>query len=356
MEELKNYEVKIILGYDQIGQPIYTSMYTERYPEIEIVDCRVHQKNKEIILFQDVLENWVQSIRESVKPQSFNKYQSTVQLYLIPYIGHIDMRRLNAVLINQYLEDMSNNGRQNKEGLSESTLKMIVFVLKETFQYAYNHGMRNEGLGKIVIPKKHKTSFHLHILEEKDRKKLINYISNHPYPLYIGIGLSLCCGLRIGEICALQGKDIDFKKRTIHIHRTMQRIKVEDSHHKTSIIISSPKTKTSKRIIPLPQFVYELLKKINYQEEDYILSANENYIEPRRLSRHFKKLLKTLDIDDINYHSLRHSFASLCIESGMDDRTLSEILGHSSVNMTLNRYVHPHLKIKHEMMNKVIFK
>lgn len=98
-------------------------------------------------------------------------------------------------------------------------------------------------------------------MEEKDRKKLINYISNHPYPLYIGIRLSLCCGLRIGEICALQGKDINLKKRTIHIHRTMQRMKVEDSHHKTSIIISSPKTETSKRIIPLPQFIYELLKK-----------------------------------------------------------------------------------------------
>lgn len=356
MEELKNYEVKIILGYDQIGKPIYTSIYTERYPEVEIVDCRDLQKNKEVILFQDVLENWLQSIKESVKPQSFNKYQSTVHLYLMPYIGHKDIRILNAVFINQYLEEMSYSGRQNKKGLSESTLKTIAFVMKETFQYAYNHGVRNEFLGKIIIPKKHKTSFHLHILEEKDRKKLINYISNDPCPLYIGIGLSLCCGLRIGEICALQGKDIDLKKRTIHIHRTMQRIKVEDSQHKTTIIISSPKTKTSKRIIPLPQFIYKLIQKMNYQEEDYILSANQNYIEPRRLSRHFKKILKTLDIDDINYHSLRHTFASLCIESGMDDRTLSEILGHSSVNMTLNRYVHPHLKIKHEMMNKVIFK
>ncbi|MBS5113702.1 MAG: hypothetical protein KHZ15_13595 [Coprobacillus cateniformis] len=155
MEKSKNYEVKIILGYDQIGQPIYTSMYTERYPEIEIVDCRKHQKNNEIILFQDVLENWLQSIKESVKPQSFNKYQSTVYLYLIPYIGHKDMRILNAVLINQYLEEMSHSGRQNKEGLSESTLKMIVIVMKETFQYAYNHGIRNEILGKIIVPKKH---------------------------------------------------------------------------------------------------------------------------------------------------------------------------------------------------------
>lgn len=356
MEELKNYEVKIILGYDQVGKPIYTSIYTESYPEIEIVDCRNRQKNKDVILFQDVLEKWLESIRKSVKPQSFYKYQATIHLYLIPYIGHKDIRGLNAIQINQYLEEMSNSGRQNKEGLSESTLKMIVFVMKETFQYAYNYGIRNEVLGKIIIPKKHRTSVHLHILEERDRKKLINYIANNPCPLYIGIGLSLCCGLRIGEICALQGKDIDLKKRTIHIHRTMQRIKVEHCKNKTSIIISSPKTKTSKRIIPLPQFIYELIQKLNYQEDDYILSANQNYIEPRRLSRHFKKLLKTLDIDDINYHSLRHTFASLCIESGMDDRTLSEILGHSSVHITLNRYVHPHLKIKHEMMNKVIFK
>lgn len=354
MNELKNYEVRIILGYDQRNQPIYTSIYTEKYPEIEVIDC-YHQKN-EIVLFQDILENWLNSIRESVKPQSYYKYQSTINLYLIPYIGHIDIHTLNALVVNQFLEQMANSGRQNHKGLSESTLKMIVFVMKETFQYAYNYGIRSEILGKVIIPKKTQNTHYLHILEEQDRKKLIHYISDNICPIYIGIGLSLCCGLRIGEICALQGKDIDFKNRTIHIHRTMQRIKVEDNQQKTSIIISSPKTKTSKRIIPLPQLMYELIQNIKYQEEDYILSANQNYIEPRRLSRHFKKVLKILDIDDINYHSLRHTFASLCIESGMDDRTLSEILGHSSVNITLNRYVHPHLKIKHEMMNKVIFK
>lgn len=353
MNELKNYEVRIILGYDQRGQPIYTSIYTERYPEIEVVDC--HNKNNEIILFQDVLDNWLQSIKESVKLQSFYKYQTTINLYLIPYIGNKDIRGLNVLVINQFLEKMASSGRQDHEGLSESTLKMIVFIIKETFQYAYNYGIRSEILGKIVIPKKQQIQY-LHILEEQDRKKLIDYISNNICPIYIGIGLSLCCGIRIGEICALQGKDIDLKNRLIKIHRTMQRIKVEDNQQKTSIIISSPKTKTSKRIIPLPQFMYELIQNIKYKEEDYILSANHNYIEPRRLSRHFKKVLKTLEIDDINYHSLRHTFASLCIESGMDDRTLSEILGHSSVNITLNRYVHPHLKIKHEMMNKVIFK
>lgn len=353
MNELKNYEVRIILGYDQRGQPIYTSIYTEKYPEIEVIDC-YHKKN-EIILFQDVLDNWLQSIKESVKLQSFYKYQTTINLYLIPYIGNKDIRGLNVLVINQFLEKMASSGRQDHEGLSESTLKMIVFIIKETFQYAYNYGIRSEILGKIIIPKKQQIQY-LHILEEQDRKKLIDYISNNICPIYIGIGLSLCCGIRIGEICALQGKDIDLENRLIRIHRTMQRIKAEDNQHKTSIIISSPKTKTSKRIIPLPQFMYEVIQNIKYKEEDYILSANQNYIEPRRLSRHFKKILKTLDIDDINYHSLRHTFASLCIESGMDDRTLSEILGHANVNITLNRYVHPHLKIKHEMMNKVIFK
>lgn len=356
MSVSNNYEVRIILGYDQRGKPIYTSIYTERYPEIEIVNCHHSQKKIKKVLFEDVLERWLISIRESVKPQSFYKYQATVHLYLIPYMGKEDIKTVNALLINQFLEKMASSGRQNHEGLSESTLKMIVFIIKDAFKYAYYHGLREETIGKIIVPKKKQTSIHLNILQEKDRRKLIEYIFNHPYPLYIGIGLSLCCGLRIGEICALRGKNIDLENQYMSIDGTMQRIKVEDGQQKTSIVISTPKSKTSKRIVPIPHVMFELLQQIHYQEEDYILSASSNYIEPRRLSRHFKKLLRILEIEDINYHSLRHTFASLCIESGMDDRTLSEILGHSSVNMTLNRYVHPHLKIKHEMINKVDFK
>ena len=105
----------------------------------------------------------------------------------------------------------------------------------------------------------------------------------------------------------------------------------------------------------MPEIIIPILKTNNYHENDFILSGSQSWVEPRQLTRYFKKLLQKLEIRDTNFHTLRHTFASLCIASGMDDRTLSEILGHSSVNITMDRYVHPNLKMKHEMINKVDF-
>ncbi|MFQ6794281.1 site-specific integrase [Thomasclavelia sp.] len=353
-EKKKNYEIKIILGYDSNGKAIYTSVFTDSYPKVEILRCS-SDKLVEETQFKEAIEGWLSHIKNSVKPQSYNKYQSTARLYILPKLGNCDIRLLTAIDVNQFLEQMALSGRQDGKGLSKSSLKTVLFVIKETFQYAYNFGLRSEVLTNIVFPKKKEVEDKLHVLEKKDYQKMIDYIQDDPTPLNIGIAISLCCGLRIGELCALKKEDIDIDGRMIKVQHTLQRIKVSGAKTKTKIVISSPKSKTSIRVVPLPEVLVPLLTRALYFDNDFILSKNEKWIEPRRLSRYFKKLLQKLEIKDTNFHTLRHTFASLCIASGMDDRTLSEILGHSSVNITLDRYVHPNLKIKHEMMNKVNF-
>lgn len=353
-EKKKNYEIKIILGYDSQGKAIYTSVFTDTYPEVKILRCS-NDKLVEEVLFKDVCNGWLSYIKNSVKPQSFNKYQMTARLYILPALGQRDIKLLNTIEINRFLKQLATSGRQDGKGLSQSSLKTVLFVIKETFQYAYNLGMCNEVLSNVVFPKKKKANDKLYVLEKKDCQKIIDFVKDDPEPLNIGIALSLCCGLRIGELCALRKSDIDLDKRIINIQYTLQRIQVAKASSKTKIVISSPKSKTSKRIIPVPEIMMPILKSCNFHENNFILSNNEYWVEPRRLSRYFKKILNQLEIKDTNFHTLRHTFASLCIASGMDDRTLSEILGHSSVNITLDRYVHPNLKIKHEMINKVDF-
>lgn len=360
MEKTKrNYEIKISLGRDINGNTICTSVYTDIYPEVEILDCSSDTLIENVtinhVLFKDVINDWLRYIKGSVKLQSYNKYLASARLYIMPELGNRNLKSLDTIKINRFLEHLATSGRHDGNGLSESTLKTVLFIIKETFQYAYNFGLVNEIIHNIVLPKKKKSKDKRYVLEKKDYLKILDYIQEQPTSLNIGIGLSLCCGLRIGELCGLRKKDIDLENHIIKIHHTLQRIKVSDYDQKTRIILSTPKSKTSKRIIPMPEIIIPILKTNNYHENDFILSGSQSWVEPRQLTRYFKKLLQKLEIRDTNFHTLRHTFASLCIASGMDDRTLSEILGHSSVNITMDRYVHPNLKMKHEMINKVDF-
>ena len=351
---MRKYEIKIILGYSRDGTPISTSVFTDIYPEIEIVDLeKIDLIVEKSVNVEKVANIWLDSIKPSIKPQTFHKYQTIVNLYVIPYLGFYDIKKINEININRFLEKMSISGGNNKQGLSYSSLKTITYIVKKILKYSYNYGYRNIMIGDVIIPKKREKS-KIKVLDEKDSYKLITYLKSNPKYINIGLLFSICCGLRIGEVCTLKGEDIDYQKKILSIKHTMQRISIQDDNNKTKVVISSPKSQSSYRNVPIPNILIDVLKEIKYNDNDYVLTGdNKKFIEPRRLSKYFKNILKYLDIKDTNYHTLRHTFASMCIVSGMDDRTLSEILGHSSVNITLNRYVHPTMKTKQEMINKV---
>lgn len=172
-----------------------------------------------------------------------------------------------------------------------------------------------------------------------------------------GIYFCLYTGLRIGELCALQWKNIDLENKKIYIKKTLVRIKNPDmtSKKKTIIIIDEPKSLTSIREIPIPDFIIPMLKKISFNitPDTFLISGNEKCIETRTFFNKYKKILKKINIDSYNFHALRHTFATRCIENGCDSKTLSEILGHSSVKITLERYVHPNYENKVIMMNQL---
>ena len=171
-----------------------------------------------------------------------------------------------------------------------------------------------------------------------------------------GILLSLYTGIRIGELCSLTIDDIDISINKLHVWRTLQRIPDRTSQKtKTKLIFTEPKTKKSKRDIPLPCFVVEKIKEMNYSEGSFLLSGTSTPIEPRTLENRYKKFMEELNIAETTFHTLRHTFATRCVEAQFDIKTLSDLLGHSSVNITLNRYVHSSYQLKVENMNKIEF-
>ena len=190
-------------------------------------------------------------------------------------------------------------------------------------------------------------------------QELENYIRKNINRITVGILICLYTGIRIGELCALKEGDIDLKNKKITIKKTLIRIKNLDNHsdNKTNVIIDNPKSSCSVREIPIPKFIVPILKDVCLKKDfdTFLLTGTKRYVETRTYFNKYKKILNDLQLPNYNFHALRHTFATRCIENGCDPKTLSEILGHSSVKITLERYVHPSYDNKIKMMNKLKF-
>lgn len=182
---------------------------------------------------------------------------------------------------------------------------------------------------------------------------LLAYIQDHMSYSNLGILLCLFTGIRLGELCAMLWDDIYLTEKQIYVSKTMQRLRVKETHgNRTEVKILEPKSSSSIRIIPLPESIIGTLEKFSVPGT-YVLTGDKNhYIEPRTMQNHFKKILISCGIKDANFHATRHTFATRCIELGFDTKSLSEILGHASVAITMNRYVHPTMALKAENMNR----
>lgn len=179
---------------------------------------------------------------------------------------------------------------------------------------------------------------------------LTNYLLDSVSPSNLGIFISAVTGIRIGELCALKWSDIDLEKRIITVSKTMQRIKNIGGKTATKIVITPPKSKTSAREIPVPDVLYSYLKKMQCDNDCYVLTGDKLFAEPRTMQYRFKSILKKIGLPHVNFHALRHMFATRCVDVGVDVQTLSEILGHCSVELTLNRYVHLSIERKRNCM------
>lgn len=187
------------------------------------------------------------------------------------------------------------------------------------------------------------------VLTRKEQMKLLSVLKQDIDPFKTAIALSLYTGLRLGEICALKWTDIDAENRLVTVNRTVQRLKLDGHRSKTILLETDPKSEYSKREIPLSNTVFALLTQFSGKKE-YIFGGGKP-MDPRTMQNHFKRLLQSAGLPDRNFHILRHTFATNCIEGGTDVKSLSEILGHSDVQITLNRYVHPSMDTKRKYMD-----
>ena len=296
---------------------------------------------------------WLETVKFQVKESTFMKYWNLAYSYIIPELGGMEWDSLNRETIELFCGRMRSAGGQGQSGLSAKTVTDIMSVLRRIFYYASDHGaVMRFNISTITVKKETKE---MKVLTEKEQNRLYRYLRENLSDRNLGILICMFTGLRLGEICALKWEDISFAEQTISVHRTMQRIQTKDDpKRKTKIIITPPKSGSSARKIPIPRELIKILYSYRKKQNGYILTGREDaYVEPRTMERHFAKVLDLAGVERVNFYALRHTFATRCVEMEFDVKSLSEILGHANVNITLGRYVHPTMEQKRKNMQKL---
>lgn len=354
------WEGRYIKDRTSSGKAVYGYVYARTYHEVKskqkkvILDISQSTKlpaMERYISFQAASLEWLDRQHTQVKESTYNKYKNLTCSYLLPLLGTVPIQQLTDAQIDQFSRCLLLTGGQKGTGLSAKTVSDTLSVVRRILAYSSEAGYNPAASAtKITVKRQEKE---LRVLSSKEQCLLCDYLTNHLNERNIGILLCLFTGMRIGELCALTWEDISICDQTIHVHHTMQRIQTnENSGAKTKIVISTPKSKCSIRTIPLPDKITLILSL--YKKKGYFLTGSEKYfIEPLTMQNHFKRVLQASGIAPANFHALRHSFATRCVEMGFDIKSLSEILGHASVNITMNRYVHPSMELKRQNMQRL---
>uniref|UniRef100_UPI00405786F7 tyrosine-type recombinase/integrase n=1 Tax=Agathobacter sp. TaxID=2021311 RepID=UPI00405786F7 len=339
----------------------YKSVYGKTYKEVkekmmlQKQEAATWQKRKNEPLFSDVLEMWILENRVHFKGATEHKYQSMIEMHISPGLGQIKVSKLTSSDIHAFLENKRKHGRMDgKGGLSVSYIKSMVLVIHAAINYAAEEGwcepLRKPAV-KLAFEKRE-----IPVLNRVEQKQLESHLLKNTDETKLGMLISLHMGLRIGEVCALSWEDIDFQGEILHVRHTVARVRADANENaKTKLILDKPKTKSSTRDIPISSALMQVFSQMKLSaKSSYVISAKPGFISPRTYEYRYHKVLEECGLASVNYHALRHSFATKCVEAGVDVKTLSEILGHADVAITLNTYVHSSMDMKRKQLEKLM--
>lgn len=349
-------------GVKENGTTDYGSVYGKTYKEVkekltiakQNVGKNINSTNSER-KFSEILLLWKQTNRIRLKGGSEQRYDYLIQTHILPTLGGLKLSQISAASVNTFLMDKLSNGRlDGNGGLSPSYVSSIMIIVNSAINFAVAEQMCPPL--KTPIYKPQTETKELEILNYDQQSTIEHYASSNLNATNIGVLITLYTGLRIGEVCALTWDDVDLQNQVIHVRHTIARIKNEnkDGKTKTLLVVDEPKTKSSKRDIPIhPKLLVDLVEYRKVSASKYVVSDSTDFVSPRTYEYRYHRLLESCGVDSINYHALRHTFASRCVEVGVDIKSLSEILGHRDSSITLNTYVHTSMQQKRVQLDKL---
>ncbi len=354
------WEGRYKIGNSEYGKTLYASVYGKTFSEVkqklniaENFECTVIKAdNKNTFSF--ATQQWYETNKHKFKKSTLHRYEYLIKSHIIPELGILKLNDISVIMLNDFAEQKLKSGAKSNNGeLSKAYVRSIMLLVDSIMSFSAKEGWCLPLKSKIYKPIPDKKE--MQVLTSAQQITLEKKLFADFSPTAAGILITLQTGLRIGEICALEWNNINFKNKTINIRSTVTRIKNQkENAQKTSLFIDTPKTKNSIRDIPISDKLCEYLKKLkSISNSQYVTSNTPFFISTRTFEYRYHKIMEQYQMPKINYHTLRHSFATRCIEYGVDIKSLSEILGHSNVSITLNTYVHSSIELKRTQLSKI---
>lgn len=341
------WEARYFKSISKDGKRIYGSVYGKTFDEAKlkqeefIQKCSVstHKNSKVVFTLKDISVEWKDSINQSVKESTYIKYETILRKHILSHdISTIKLINLTTKEIHDFSEQLC------RDGLSAKTVNDILVVLGLVLKYAEDIYKISKPKIKFIKVQKRE----LRVLSNQEQTILERFLLQETNSYKLGILIALYTGIRVGELCALQWEDVQLDRITIN--KTVQRLKYGE---KTVLCVTAPKTNSSIRDIPIPQFLNKYLESFR-GKGSVVKNLRGNSVEPRLMQMTFEKYIDKCGLAKTNFHALRHTFATRCVESGFDIKSLSDILGHSDVKTTLNRYVHSTMNQKKKNMDLLV--
>ena len=295
----------------------------------------------------EIIDLWKVDKKQYVKKSSYSAYMLLIENHLLPVFGtkySIEEANVQAFVFQKLAE-----------GLSQKTIKDILIVLKMVLKFGSKSKLFEYTPFDVQYPTE-REKHDIEVLSKTNQKKIMNFVQENFTFRNLGVYICLSTGIRIGEICALTWNDIDTETEIIYVRKTIQRIYIiENGKRHTELLLDTPKTKNSIRDIPMTKDLLKILKPLKkiLNNNFFVLTNDAKPTEPRTYRNYYKKMMENLNIPELKFHGLRHSFATRCIESNCDYKTVSVILGHSNISTTLNLYVHPNMEQKKKCIEQM---
>lgn len=335
----------------------YRYFYGKSYKEVknkmrlfqEDAKSYVKENFRQTTMASELLELWLENdacIR--VKPSTYESYYHCMHKHILPFFRKDTDNCINEESVLRFIRVL-----REDSSLANTSKKKVLTIFKIALRDVLKGNPDRAAIIELVrLPKLEVKE--VEIFTVKEQRLLETAALRSKDARSLGIVLCLYTGIRLGELCALTWKDIDMENGMMSINKTVSRTKkFNGDGMKTGLVVGTPKSRNSMRKIPLPAFLLKIVEEGRLDgENEYILTGGSKPFDPRSFQKLYKKLLKENELPDHKFHAIRHTFATRGLELGIDIKTLSELLGHSSVSITLNIYAHSLLEQKKAAIEK----